>query len=502
MPPDEQLQLLAASLARARGEDFFPVLAAHLGATLGAREALLCEALPGRRARALGAWRDGATATGYEYDLAGTPCARVYAGERVQIPIDPSLFPGAPPHAVSYFGTPLAAKDGAVLGHICAWFDAPFTMTPLQRTICELIADRAAAELRLVHVKRERALLRAQRGQLRAELAALYDLQGITGAGHAHQRLLEEMRRAAVASAPVLISGEPGTGKELVARAIHATGPRASKPFTRIDCTQLHVDSEIAALPQVFGFTNGGTIYFDEVGGLTLAMQERLHESLRQLEVVRQGTGRRDAGAADVRVIASTARDLRGEARDGAFRADLLRDLGAFTIDVPPLRARVEDIPPLVQHIVHRQSRRLGRRVDGVDPDSLAALMRYSWPGNVRELASLVERSMVVQRGPWLKIMPDFFAGSPAERAALIAAAGIDTAATTGTHTIPIDFDDTLNTGLHAVQREHILRVLNATHWVIEGNSGAALKLGLKPATLRHRMKKLGISRAQNTQHS
>jgi DNA-binding NtrC family response regulator len=502
MPPDEQLQLLAASLVRARGEDFFPVLAAHLGATLGARESLICEALPGRRARALGAWRDGGAVSGYEYDLAGTPCARVYAGERVQTQIDPSLFPGAPQNSVAYFGTPLAAKDGAVLGHICAWFDVPFTMAPLQRTICELVADRAAAELRLVHVKRERALLRAQRGQLRAELAAIYDMQGITGAGIAHQRLIEEMRRAAVASAPVLIGGEPGTGKELVARAIHATGPRASKPFTRIDCTQLHVDSEIAALPQVFGFTHGGTIYFDEVGGLTLAMQERLHESLRQLDAARQGITRRDAGTADVRVIASSARDLRGAARDGAFRADLLRDLGVFTIDVPPLRARVEDIPPLVQHLVHKLARRLGRRVDGVDPDSLAALMRYSWPGNVRELASLVERSMVVQRGPWLKIMPDIFAGSPAERAALIAAAGVDMAATTGTHAIPIDFDDTLNTGLHAVQREHILRVLNATHWVIEGNSGAALKLGLKPATLRHRMKKLGISRAQNPQHS
>jgi len=501
MPPDEQLQLLATCLARARGEDFFPVLAAHLGATLGARDTVICEALPGRRARALGAWRDGASVPPYEYDLAGTPCARVYAGERLLTSIDPTLFPGAPQGVATYFGAPLAAKDGAVLGHVCAWFRHEFTMDPLQRAVCDLIADRAAAELRLVHVKRERALLRAQRSQLRSELAALYDLQYITGAGAAHQRLLEEIRRSAASSAPVLISGETGTGKELVARAIHASGTRAARPFTRIDCTQLLVDAEIAALAQVLAFSNGGTIYFDEVGGLTLATQERLQEALRTLDAGRQASGRRDLGVPDVRIIASTARDLRGAARDGAFRGELLRDLGAFTIEVPPLRARVEDIPALVQQIVHKLSRRLGRRIDGVDPDSLAALMRYSWPGNVRELTSLVERSMVVQRGPWLKIMPDYFAGSPAERAALIAAAAVDTAIT-GTHAIPIDFDDTLNTGLHAVQREHILRVLNATHWVIEGNSGAALKLGLKPATLRHRMKKLGISRAQNPQHS
>jgi transcriptional regulator with GAF, ATPase, and Fis domain len=501
MPPDEQLQSLAACLARARGEDFFPVLAAHLGATLGARDAAICEALPGRRARALGAWREGANIPAHEYDLAGMPCARVHAGERLLTAIDPSLFPAAPQGVAWYFGVPLAAKDGAVLGHVCAWFDHGFEMQPLQRAICDLIADRAAAELRLVHVKRERAMLRAQRSQLRSELAALYDLQYITGAGAAHQRLLEEIRRSAGNAAPVLISGETGTGKELIARAIHASGPRTAKPFTRIDCTHLLVDSEIAALPQVLAFTSGGTIYFDEVGGLTLATQERLHEALRALDAARQSAARRDAGIPDVRVIASTARDLRGAARDGAFRGDLLRDLSAFAIEVPPLRARVEDIPSLVQQIVHKLSRRLGRRIDGVDPDSLAALMRYSWPGNVRELTSLVERSMVVQRGPWLKIMPDFFAGSPAERAALIAAAAVDPGST-GTHAIPIDFDDTLNTGLHAVQREHILRVLNATHWVIEGNSGAALKLGLKPATLRHRMKKLGISRAQSPQHS
>src|SRR5688572_672453 len=438
MPPDDQLQFLAASVSRARGEDFFPVLAAHLGVTLGAREALICEALPARRARALGAWRTSGMVAGYEYDLAGTPCARVYAGERVLTNVDPSIFPGAPQGGAAYFGTPLAAKDGAVLGHLCAWFGQPVTLSTEQRAICELLADRAAAELRLVHVKRERALLRAQRRQLRAELGAIYDVQNIAGASAAHQYLMEEIRRAAAESSAVLISGEPGTGKDLVARAIHAASARCEKPFTRLDCTQLLIDAEIAALPQLFGFTNGGSIYLDEVGGLTLAMQERLLQTLRFLDAGRQGPGRRDSGAPDVRVIASSSRDLRSEARDNAFRTDLLRELGVISIDVPPLRARVEDIPPLVQQLAHKLSRRQARHVDGVDPDSLAALMRYSWPGNVRELASLVERSMVTQRGPLLKIMPDFIVGSPAERAALIAAS-VDTAAISGTsYTFPM----------------------------------------------------------------
>lgn len=494
MPPDEQLQLLAASLSRARGEDFFPVLAEHLGTVLAAREALICEAAPARRARTLAVWRPGGVTPNYEYDLAGTPCTRVYAGEHVLIDVDPAVFPGAPQRWGAYFGMPLAAKDGAVLGHLCAWFDAPISMTTEQRAACYVLANRAAAELRLVHVKRERALLRAQRGQLRTEIALTHDVQDLVGTGPAQRRLFEEIRRLAGGSGAVLVTGEPGTGKSLVARAIHASGARASKPFTSVDCTSLQIDSELATLPQTFGYSVGGTILFHEVGALAPVMQERLHEVLQTF-----GAERRMAGTPDVRVIATTNRDLLAAARDGLFRGGLLRALGPFAIELSPLRTRVEDIPGLLQHFSQKQARRLGRRIDGVDPDSVAALMRYTWPGNVRELAGLVERAMVTQPGPILKISADFIGGSPAERAALIAAAAVDSTSSMRAGLAGmIDLDDTLNTGLHDVQREHILRVLNATHWVIEGNSGAALRLGMKPATLRHRMKKLGITRIRN----
>jgi formate hydrogenlyase transcriptional activator len=214
--------------------------------------------------------------------------------------------------------------------------------------------------------------------------------------------------------------------------------------------------------------------------------------------------GLRQPGAPDVRIVSSTNRALHTAVRDGALRADLLRELGTFSLELPPLRTRIEDIPQLVDLFIRRQSRRLGRRIDSVDPDSMVALMRYPWPGNVRELAALVEHAMVTQQGPVLKIAAELIVGSPAERAALIAAAAVDPGSTTIRTALAgaIDFDDTLSTGLHEVQREHILRVLNATRWVIEGNSGAALRLGLKPATLRHRMKKLGITRAQNPQAS
>ena len=491
------MQLLAASLARARGEEFFPVIAEHLGLALRPREVSICEAAAARRARTLAVWRPDGGVQNYEYDLAGTPCARVYAGERLLVTVDAESFPNAPQGCVTYFGLPLAAKDGAVLGHLCAWFDRPFEISAAQRAVCDVLANRVAAELRLVHVKRERALLRAQRQRLRAEIAAIHDVRDVVGIGEAHRHLLDEVRRIAGTDGSVLVSGEPGTGKELIARAIHAAGRRATKPFTRIDCTQTLIEAEIVALPKTIGLSVGGTVFLDEIAGMTPLMQERLHEMLRSL-------GMRQTGTPDVRIVSSTNRDLHTAVRDGALRADLLRELGTFSLELPPLRTRIEDIPPLVDLFIRKQSRRRGRRIDNVDPDSMVALMRYPWPGNVRELAALVEHAMVTQQGPVLKIAAELIVGSPAERAALIAAAAVDPGSTTIRTALAgaIDFDDTLSTGLHDVQREHILRVLNATRWVIEGNSGAALRLGLKPATLRHRMKKLGITRAQNPQTS
>jgi transcriptional regulator with GAF, ATPase, and Fis domain len=433
----------------------------------------------------LAGWQAGEPAPNYEYELDGVPCARVCAGETLLLDVPPR----------SYFGMPLTAKDGAVLGHLCAWIDGSAVLDGAQRDTCTVLADRAAAELRLVRVKRERALLRAQLRQLRGELAAVHDIDALVGNSAAHARLIDEMRRVAAADAAVLVRGEPGTGKELVARAVHAWSPRAGRPFTRVDCCAIDVEAQLAALPQLCGLTSGGTLFFDEIGALTSELQARL------LATLPAAVGeRRDPYSADVRVIAATNRDLRRALEEGRFREDLFYRLNVFPIDIPPLRTRIEDIAPLVQHFVRRSSLRLGRRIESIDPNSLAELARHSWPGNVRELATLVERSMVTHTGPVLKMSADLFAtASPAERAALIAAAAVDTA-TSGRHLMPgtMDFDDTLNTGLHAVQREHILRVLNATHWVIEGNSGAALKLGMKPATLRHRMKKLGISRAQN----
>jgi transcriptional regulator with GAF, ATPase, and Fis domain len=492
----EALEQLAASLIRARGDNFFPELAAHLAGLLDATEALICEGAPNKRARSLGAWRSGGPVANYEYDLDQTPCAVVQAGEILTVDLAAGAYPGAFRKFGGYFGMPLAANDGAVLGHLCVYTDQPVVFNPNVRAVCDIIANRAAAELRLVHVKRERALLRGQRRQLRAEIAASHDVEAMVGMSAAHLRVVEEIRHAAQATtAGVLIRGEPGTGKELVARAIHATSSRASKPFVKMDCAALYIDAHLNALPQTLALANGGTLFLDEVGALGPEMQERLLANLPALHGdTRPGTD------ANVRIIASTDRDVRKKIRDGEFRNDLYQRLATFAIDLAPLRTRVEDIPLLVQNFVQKYARRLGRRVESVDPASLSELANYAWPGNIRELANLVERSLVMQDTPTLKITKELLATTaPLERAALVAAAAGDSSTTARTALAgPVDFDDTLSTGLHVIQRDHILRVLDSTHWVIEGSHGAALKLGLKPATLRHRMKKLGISRAAN----
>jgi len=217
VPPGEQLELLAASLARARGEDFFPVLAEHLGVILGAREASICEAAAARRARTLAVWRPAGALPNYEYGLAGTPCARVHDGQQVLVAVDEETYPGAPKGMHTYFGLPLAAKDGVVLGHLCAWFDHAVELSSLQRAVSSVLADRAAAELRLVHVKRERAVLRAQKRQLRAEVDALHDVQAMVGQSVVHRRIIEEIRRLAATSASVFFCSATSVSSALPA---------------------------------------------------------------------------------------------------------------------------------------------------------------------------------------------------------------------------------------------------------------------------------------------
>ena len=353
------------------------------------------------------------------------------------------------------------------------------------------------------------ARLRAQNLYLRKELGARHPVDEIVGQTGAFLKVLDNIRRVAPTEATVLISGETGTGKELIASAVHAGSRRGGRPLIRVDCTlrpvsQLEAELFGRASDPADGATASigrielahlGTLFLDEVAELPLELQARLLQVMQTQSFERPGT--RAHVSVDVRIIAATNRDLRKSMRDGGFREDFFYRLNVFPVEMPPLRARTEDIPLLAQHFARKYAPRVGRHIDGIDPDTLITLSRYPWPGNVRELEHLVERALVLNNAPVLKIPPEMLAVDTRTQHAEAAAAA------TGMHRVPkfpvpapdTLIDETENTGLHHVQREHILRVLNATHWVIEGNGGAALKLGMKPATLRHRMKKLGIAR-------
>jgi transcriptional regulator with GAF, ATPase, and Fis domain len=469
MPADvsiDELQPLARAAANARGDALFPAIVRFVARALGASKTLISESAGGR-GRALAVLVNGELSSNYEFSLE-----------------DVSAIPGE-----SGFTLPLTDADGAVRGHVFAWRNDVTPPSAEVKLLCEVLAGRAVAELQW---REESTRLRAHNSALRQEIQSDHNFDTIVGSSPALIRVMENVRRVATTDATVLISGETGTGKELLARTIHALSSRAEGPFIKVSCATLSadlVDSE------VFGHgREGATLFLDEVGALEPDAQAQLLQALLAREP-RAGATQKSA----IRVVAATNRDLRRAVRDGRFREDLFYRLDVFPIEVPPLRTRTEDIPQLTQFFAQKYATRVGRRVDGVDPDTLVALARYPWPGNVRELENLVERAMVLNTAAILKIPAEVLAVHGSAEYASVAAAA------TGMHRIPAlhsvgEIDESENTGLHFVQREHILRVLNATHWVIEGTSGAALKLGMKPATLRHRMKKLGISRAQGPQ--
>ncbi|MEQ1848154.1 MAG: sigma-54 dependent transcriptional regulator, partial [Nitrospira sp.] len=297
-------------------------------------------------------------------------------------------------------------------------------------------------------------------------------------------RLIEQV---APMDSTVLIRGDTGTGKELLARAIHNLSPRKARSLVKVNCGAIPanlVESELfghekgsftGALQRRIGrfeLADAGTIFLDEVGELPLDAQVKLLRVLQEREVERVGSGH--SIKVDVRVIAATNQDLHAAVKGGSFRADLLYRLNVFPIEVPPLSARASDIPLLVNRFVAKFSHKMGKKIDGVSQATMDRLMKYSWPGNIRELENVIERATILAKGPLLQIDEVMLQG-------------------TSTPLLPIA------DSLEEVERAHILHILQDTNWVIEGKQGAATRLGLHPNTLRSRMQKLGIKKSRPT---
>ena len=353
-----------------------------------------------------------------------------------------------------------------------------------------------------VLAERERARLQQQNTYLREEIEAGHHASEIVGTSAAIGKVLDQVRQVASTDATVLLLGETGTGKELLARAVHAQSPRRGRPLIKVNCAALPtglVESELfghergaftgATEKRVgrFALADGGTIFLDEIGELAPEPQAKLLRVLQERTF--EAVGSAKTQRVDVRVIAATNRDLQQAVADGAFRADLFYRLNVFPITVPSLAERREDIPLLVHYFVARYAAKTGRQVTSVEPRTMQRLASYAWPGNIRELENVVERAVILSRGPVLEVDPEMLPGSDAASGTRATDAG---AAASGA---PV----TAAAGrtLADKQRSHILDVLHACDWVIDGENGAAKQLGLQPSTLRGRMKKLGITRAR-----
>ncbi|HZV05732.1 MAG TPA: sigma 54-interacting transcriptional regulator [Gemmataceae bacterium] len=317
---------------------------------------------------------------------------------------------------------------------------------------------------------------------LENEIRTEYRFAEIVGSSQTIQNILRQVEIVAPADTTVLIQGETGTGKELIARAIHNTSKRKERTFVKLNCAAIPsglLESELfghekgaftGAIAQKVGrfeLADGGTLFLDEIGDIPLELQPKLLRVLQEQEFERLGGTR--TLRVNVRLVAATNRDLTSMMADRQFRSDLYYRLNIFPLTLPPLRERREDIPPLVSYFVGQHAMRLKRTIESIPAEAMAALTRYPWPGNVRELENFIERSVLLSPGPVLRVAVEDLKTPP-------------------------DLPDAATT-LADAEREHILAALNQTKWVIGGPTGAAARLGMKRTTLISRMRKLGITR-------
>jgi PAS domain S-box-containing protein len=346
--------------------------------------------------------------------------------------------------------------------------------------------EERTVELRtaLSEIKTLKDQLEVENIYFRQEIKKKHQFDHIIGQSDGLKYVLYRVEQVAPTNTTVLILGETGTGKELIAASIHDMSPRKDRPLITVNCAALPgnlIESELfgrekgaftgADTPQVgrFEVAHGSTLCMDEIGELPLEVQAKLLRAIEHNEFERLGSSH--TIKVDIRIVATTNRNLEEEVRKGRFRQDLYYRLNIFPITVPPLRQRQEDIPLLVQAFIEKYSRELGKQITSIQKETMKALQDYPWPGNVRELESVIERAIILCPGPVLQLADKLEISS-------------------------LSLSSTMRT-LEEIERKQILKILSETRWRIEGKDGAAAILGLNPSTLRARMHKLGIVRPE-----
>jgi len=508
---EETFRLIVAGTAATTGSDFFQSLVRHMAGALRARYAFVTACDDQKHARSLAFWKGDGFGEGFEFDIADTPCEKVLHGEvchyrkglQALFPLDRGL---ADWQAESYLGVPMLDRSSRVMGHIAILDDKPMDADSRAIDLVKIFASRAAAELKrqkaegelqaaLQEVQRLQKKLEAENVYLQEEIRKEHNFEEIVGNSPALLDVLRKIETVAPTDSTVLILGETGCGKELIARAIHSRSARKHRPLVKVNCGAIPtglVESELfghmkgaftGALERRVGrfeLADGGTLFLDEVSELPLDTQVKLLRVLQEHEFEPLGSSR--TIRVNVRIIAASNRDLEKAVQEGRFRADLYYRLNVLPMTLPPLRQRRSDIPILTLFFVDRFSRQFGKRITGISQDSMELLSRYNWPGNIRELQNVVERAVVLSAGPVLKLGADLL---PSARPSSYAE-----------EVVPSGNGHNQHASLEEVEKHHIIEVLKQTGWVIEGPRGAAKILGRHPNTLRSRMKKLGIERS------
>ncbi|PYV74655.1 MAG: hypothetical protein DMG97_08190 [Acidobacteria bacterium] len=502
---EETFRSIVIGTASATGSDFFPSLVRHMASALRVRYAFITDCDDQKHAKALAFWKGEDFGENFEFDIADTPCEKVLHGEICHykegltklFPLDTGL---ADLGVESYLGVPMLDKAGRVIGHIAILDDKPMDRDPRAFDLVKIFAARASAELKrqraeadlqaaLEQVRSLQKKLEAENVYLQEEISKEHNFEEIVGNSKALVEVLRRVETVAPTDSTVLIVGETGCGKELIARAIHSRSKRSHRPLVKLNCGAIPtglVESELfghmkgaftGALERRTGrfeLADGGTLFLDEVSELPLETQVKLLRVLQEHEFEPLGSSR--TLRVNVRIIAASNRDLEKAIQEGRFRADLYYRLNVLPITLPPLRQRRADIPLLTSFFVERFARQFGRQITGIAQDTMDLLSRYDWPGNIRELQNVIERAVVLLQGSVLKLGSDFLpmSGVSADRIANISS-GTIVAASDGPYT------------LEEVERRHIQSILEKTSWIIEGERGAARVLDLHPNTLLHR---------------
>ncbi len=506
---EESFKLLLHETNSVTGLEFFRSFVKNIAKILDVKYAFISKCINSEntKVRTLAFWEGKKYGKDFEYTLDGTPCKKAVSGEfscymddvLEMFPEDEQLKRYG---AKGYLGLPIYNSKNNVIGHLAVFHDSSFKDLPKYFSILQIFAIRVGSELermenentlRRSHQKLELAFeeiknlqskLESENIYLKEEIQTEHNFEEIIGSSNKLKVVIDKIKKVASTDTTVLIRGETGTGKELIARSVHNLSKRNNKPLIKINCPAIPanlIESELFGHEKgaftgainnkvgKFKLADGGTIMLDELGDLPLESQAKLLRVLQEKEF--ETVGGTKTQNVDVRVIAATNRDLEEAVKEGAFRSDLYYRLNVFPIEIPPLRERAEDIEALGNHFINKYAGKLGKSIRPINKKVLDKLKSYNWPGNIRELENVIERATILSPDNNLEITDSLIPDSNGD-------SGIHGSST-----------------LEEIERDHIVTVLDKTGWRISGDKGAALILGMNPSTLRTRMAKLGIKK-------